>query len=118
MKRIFGLLLAVLLLASLLVPAYADSAAPMVTVMFTHDLHSHLLPADNEKGESYGGYARLKTVIDSVRDTDPNAVLVDGGDFSMGSLFQTVYATDASELRVMGALGYDEIGRASCRERV
>ena len=107
MKRIFGLLLAVLLLASLLVPAYADSAAPMVTVMFTHDLHSHLLPADNEKGESYGGYARLKTVIDSVRASDPNAVLVDGGDFSMGSLFQTVYATDASELRVMGALGYD-----------
>ncbi|MBR4078419.1 MAG: bifunctional metallophosphatase/5'-nucleotidase [Oscillospiraceae bacterium] len=107
MKRIFGLLLAVLLLCSLLVPAYADSAAPMVTVMFTHDLHSHLLPADNEKGESYGGYARLKTVIDSVRATDPNAILVDGGDFSMGSLFQTVYATDASELRVMGALGYD-----------
>lgn len=107
MKRLFTILLAALLLCSLVLPAYADSAAPMVTVMFTHDLHSHLLPADNEKGESYGGYARLKTVIDSVRSHDPNAILVDGGDFSMGSLFQTVYATDAAELRVMGALGYD-----------
>ncbi len=107
MKRIFALLLVCLLLCGLMQPAYADSAAPMVTVMFTHDLHSHLLPADNEKGESYGGYARLKTVIDSVREHDPNAILVDGGDFSMGSLFQTVYATDAAELRVMGALGYD-----------
>ena len=107
MKRLLTILLAVLLLCSLMLPACADSAAPMVTVMFTHDLHSHLLPADNEKGESYGGYARLKTVIDSVRDHDPNAILVDGGDFSMGSLFQTVYATDAAELRVMGALGYD-----------
>ena len=107
MKRLFTILLAALLLCSLVLPAYADSAAPMVTVMFTHDLHSHLLPADNEKGESYGGYARLKTVIDSVRSHDPNAILMDGGDFSMGSLFQTVYATDAAELRVMGALGYD-----------
>lgn len=107
MKRLSAILLAALLLCSLVLPAYADSAAPMVTVMFTHDLHSHLLPADNEKGESYGGYARLKTVIDSVRSHDPNAILVDGGDFSMGSLFQTVYATDAAELRVMGALGYD-----------
>ena len=108
MKRIFGLLLAVLLLCSLTLPAYAyDSAAPMVTVMFTHDMHSHLQPANNEKGESYGGYARLKTVIDGVWETDPNAVLLDGGDFSMGSLFQTVFATDAAELRIMGALGYD-----------
>ena len=107
MKRIFTLLLVALLLATMLLPAYADSAAPVVTVMFTHDLHSHLQPADNEKGESYGGYARMKTVIDSVREQDPNAILVDGGDFSMGSLFQTVYSTDAAELRVMGALGYD-----------
>ena len=108
MKRMFALLLAVLLLCGLTLPAYAyDSAAPMVTIMFTHDMHSHLQPADNEKGESYGGYARLKTVIDSVWEHDPNAVLLDGGDFSMGSLFQTVFATDAAELRVMGALGYD-----------
>ena len=107
MKRIFSLLLVCLLLCGLTVPAYADSAAPMVTIMFTHDMHSHLQPANNEKGESYGGYARLKTVIDSVWEHDPNAVLLDGGDFSMGSLFQTVYATDASELRIMGALGYD-----------
>ena len=32
-----------------------------------------------------------------------NAVLVDGGDFSMGSLFQTIYTTDAPELRALGA---------------
>ena len=107
MKRLFTLFLSVLLLVSLVLPAYADSAAPKVTIMFTHDLHSHLLPANDEMGESYGGYARLKTAIDAVKAQDPNAILVDGGDFSMGSLFQTIYATDASELRLMGALGYD-----------
>lgn len=77
------------------------------TVLFTHDLHSHLLPAVDESGQSYGGYARLKTAIDEQRELHPDAILVDGGDFSMGSLFQTVFATDAAELRVMGALGYD-----------
>ena len=30
-----------------------------------------------------------------------------GGDFSIGSLVQTLYTTRAAELRTMGALGYD-----------
>jgi 2',3'-cyclic-nucleotide 2'-phosphodiesterase (5'-nucleotidase family) len=34
-------------------------------------------------------------------------ITVDAGDFSMGSLFQTIYATDAPELRALGAMGYD-----------
>lgn len=106
-KRICSLLMAVVLTVLLALPASAALAAERVTVLFTHDLHSHLQPANDENGVSYGGYARLKTVIDEQKRIDPDAVLLDGGDFSMGSLFQTVYATDASELRVMGALGYD-----------
>ncbi len=85
----------------------ALAADTEVTVLFTHDLHSHLLPSLNEDGSSYGGYARLKTAIDAEKALYPDAIVVDGGDFSMGSLFQAVYATDAAELRIMGALGYD-----------
>jgi 2',3'-cyclic-nucleotide 2'-phosphodiesterase (5'-nucleotidase family) len=32
---------------------------------------------------------------------------VDGGDFSMGTPFQTIFTSDAPELRILGALGYD-----------
>ncbi len=78
-----------------------------VTVLFTHDLHSHLLPSADEDGGQYGGYARLMTVIKEQREKYPDAILVDGGDFAMGSLFQTAYATSATELRMMGAMGYD-----------
>ena len=78
-----------------------------VTVLFTHDLHSHLLPTRNENGGEFGGYARLMTVINEQREKHPNAILVDGGDFSMGSLFQTCFKTEAIELRMMGAMGYD-----------
>ena len=106
-KRVFSLLLAFVLMLSLALPVMAAEETRQVTVLFTHDMHSHLQPANDEKGVSYGGYARLKTVIDAQKELAPDAILVDGGDFSMGSLFQTVFATDASELRVMGALGYD-----------
>lgn len=106
-KSAVSLLFIVILLLTMTVPAMAAEKAQRVTVLFTHDMHSHLLPANDENGASYGGYARLKTVIDAQKAIAPDAILVDGGDFSMGSLFQTVFATDASELRVMGALGYD-----------
>lgn len=106
-RRIFSLFLSMLLVLALALPAFADAPAVQATILFTHDMHSHLLPAVDESGAEYGGYARLKTAINSVKADHPDAILVDGGDFSMGSLFQTAYSTAATELRVMGALGYD-----------
>ncbi len=111
MKHLFSRLIAVMLCVMLLVPcmgAMADTAEPTeITILFTHDLHSHLLPALDENGEEYGGYARLMTLIKEQKAIDPNAILVDGGDFAMGSLFQTAYPTSAIELRMMGSMGYD-----------
>ncbi len=107
LKRICALALAALLCLSLALPAAAQKEGTPVTILFTHDLHSHLLPAEGEDGGEYGGYARLMTVIRQQREQYPNALLVDGGDFSMGSLFQTAYPTSAIELRMMGAMGYD-----------
>lgn len=105
-RRVSAFLLAVLLLFSML-PALAAPTQNTTTVLFTHDLHSHFLPqADGEGGES-GGYARLKTALDRERRTHPDALVLDGGDFSIGSLFQTLYTTQGAELRTMGALGYD-----------
>ena len=103
-----AMLLAVCLVCLLAVPAAAaPEDARQVTVLFTHDLHSHFLPSAAEDGGEYGGYARLMTVIEEQRALYPNAILVDAGDFAMGSLFQTAYATSALELRIMGAMGYD-----------
>ena len=106
-RRVSALVLPVLLTLALILPALAGAPSGQATILFTHDMHSHLLPAKDESGQEYGGYARLKTAIDQMRTQYPDAVLVDGGDFSMGSLFQTAYSTAAAELRVMGALGYD-----------
>ena len=110
LKRLLSTVLVLLTVLSLcILPGAAQTTAEdEITILFTHDLHSHLLPSANETGEGeYGGYARLMTIIKAQRAIAPNAILVDGGDFSMGSLFQTAYPTSAIELRMMGAMDYD-----------
>ena len=104
----FGLILLLAFSLCVIVYAQGNTSNDEITILFTNDLHSHLLPSVNENGEGeYGGYARLMTLIKEQKNKAPNAVLLDGGDFSMGSLFQTVYPTEALELRIMGAMGYD-----------
>lgn len=109
-KRLLAVCLAIFICASVIacISVAATPDGDEITILFTHDLHSHLLPAKNDSGVGeYGGYARLMTLIEKERAKDPDAILVDGGDFSMGSLFQTAYASLALELRMMGAMGYD-----------
>jgi len=105
--RLRALLLALVLLCALPPPALAAGETHTATILFTHDLHSHFLPQKTADGGESGGYARLKTALDRERERAPDALVLDGGDFSIGSLVQTLYTTQAAELRTMGALGYD-----------
>ena len=106
-RRISAFLLAVLLLCSLLPALAAGGGSHTATVLFTHDLHSHFLPQPDGRGGESGGYARLKTALNRERAAHPDALTLDGGDFSIGSLIQTLYTTQGAELRTMGAMGYD-----------
>lgn len=113
-RRFSAFFLALLLAALCVLPASAvaegcTQESNVTTILFTHDLHSHFLPQPTAEGGESGGYARLKTVIDGERAMNPDALLVDGGDFSIGSLVQTLYTTQAAELRTMGAMGYDAV---------
>ena len=106
--RLAALLLALLLLAAGLPGALASGpeGGAQAVILFTHDTHDHFLPS-NDGGGEYGGYTRLATLLKQQREKHPDAITVDGGDFSMGTLFQTVYTTHAPELRALGAQGYD-----------
>ena len=106
MKRM-GRLLTVLLLCVLLSTAAFATERKTTTVLFTHDLHSHFLPVPTVDGGESGGYARLATLLNRQREKYPDALTLDAGDFSIGSLFQTLYTTQGAELRTMGAMGYD-----------
>lgn len=88
----------------------ANSKDDSITILFTHDLHDNFLPFDvgrNGDVSSIGGYARLYSAIEEQRAIDSDALLVDAGDFSMGTLFQTIYSSDAPGIRTMGLMGYD-----------
>ena len=106
-RRVSAFLLSILLLCALLPALAASPRENTTTVLFTHDLHSHFLPQPDGTGGESGGYARLKTALDRERAAHPDALTLDGGDFSIGSLIQTLYTTQGAELRTMGALGYD-----------
>ena len=81
--RLLSVFLA-LLLVVVLSAAWAEGSAKTTTILFTHDLHSHFLPQLDSQGGESGGYARLKTAIDQEKAKNPRALLVDGGDFSIG----------------------------------
>lgn len=67
-----------------------------VEIFFTHDMHSHV-----EK------FPKIKTIIDRAQANGEDPLVIDAGDFSMGTPYMTVFATDAAELRLMGYLDYD-----------
>ena len=93
-------------------PVCAQEAAPgtAVDIVFTHDTHSHLntftTVVDGLETE-LGGFARMNTLIEAQRAQNPDTLVIDGGDFSMGTLIQTVFETQAAELRMLGYLGCD-----------
>jgi len=107
-------LVALLLLIASLIPLTALSSSANETdsadlsIIFTHDLHSHI-DSFSYNGKIVGGFARIKSVIDDITASSKNTLVLDAGDFSMGTLYQSVFQTAASEYRLMSALGYDAI---------
>lgn len=116
-KRIFGFLLIGCLSALIfsdtvfLMPVYAKEEPVTQEIVFTHDLHSHLesfsYKDEEELLSPIGGFARLKTFFDQEKEKAENTLILDAGDFSMGTLYQTAYETQASELRLLGLIGTD-----------
>ncbi len=112
----FSALTAFCLAAALLFSLKAEAAPPaensgrQLDVVFLHDTHSHLdsfFTVEDGQRTTVGGFARIKTLIDQAREKNPNLLVLDGGDFSMGTLVQTIYDSDAPELRMLGLLGCD-----------
>lgn len=111
-KKIVGILLIAVIVLPLMtgMQVWAKTESKQLDILFTHDTHSHLNSfttiVDGEKKEA-GGFAKLKTLIDEHKKVNPDTLVLDGGDFSMGTLIQTVYDTEAAELRMLGQIGCD-----------
>ena len=114
-KKILAFLLIITMLLPFVmnIPAEAAEKSKQLDVLFTHDTHSHLNSfstiVDGEQKE-VGGFAKLKTLIDERKKENPDTLILDGGDFSMGTLIQTVYDTEAAELKMLGRYVYVRSG--------
>ena len=97
-------------LCALGVPAFAKESEKSLDVLFMHDMHSHLNPfstVEDGKSQVMGGFAKIKTLINEKTEENPDTLILDAGDFSMGTLVQAVYEEEASEIRMLGTLGVD-----------
>ncbi len=108
---VFGLLLSATL-------ASATAAPRDFTVLHTNDWQSRLLgfgpnneytPATTNDDGTVGGVARLATLVKERRAAagEQPLLLLDAGDFTMGTLFHTISREAGSELRLMSEIGFD-----------
>ena len=104
-----------MLMGLLLLPVSSLARTPdaqrEISILFTADMHSNFDPArfmaeDGTIAER-GGFARMQTAINLVRETHPDTFLFDAGDWSMGTIFQTIFTHEAPEVRLMAELGFD-----------
>ncbi len=117
MGRALPLLLALLLLIGILGSSlspleevYGATETNTVSFVLTGDLNDCLQSTSMTAEESTtitGGFARIKTVIDSITEEYPSSVVMDVGNFSVGTAYQSIEADYAPQLLLMGQMGYD-----------
>ncbi|MGE5839954.1 MAG: bifunctional metallophosphatase/5'-nucleotidase [Deltaproteobacteria bacterium] len=111
------IMIRVIFLITLLGSADLFAAEKQLTILHTNDLHSHVLgfsptidyrPGLTGGDATRGGWARVATVLKREREKRSHPVLIlDAGDFLMGSLFHMLAREEAMELRLMKEMGYD-----------
>jgi 5'-nucleotidase len=97
----------------------AVSGKQTFTILHTNDLHSNLIgmapaadysPFELNNDTTRGGYARLATLIKQRKAANQAlgpVLILDGGDYSMGTAFAAAIRETGSELQLMFRMGYD-----------
>ena len=72
-----------------------------VTLLHVNDIHSHFEEVniktgtckqeDKDKGNCYGGLSRIFSYVRDVRREDPEALLLNAGDFYQGTMWYTIF---------------------------
>lgn len=93
------------------------ATAQDLVILHTNDMHSHLYgfspeteytPLVNDSDPTKGGFSRIAGFIKAEKAIAGEKLLVvDGGDFLMGTLFQTLELSEGFQLNLMKKMGYD-----------
>ena len=102
-----GLFLGVGTMNPLLADVYS-SDFEKITILHTNDVHSHIdeFPKSHSKHASEGGVAYRSALIQSIRKTEKNVLLLDAGDIFQGTPYFNLF-NGQMEYDVMNYLKYD-----------
>jgi len=84
------------------------SKTKKITILHTNDVHSHIDAFGPEDGRNAnkGGVARRASLIESIRNENPNNLLLDAGDIFQGTPYFNYYGGEL-EFKLMSMLKYD-----------
>ena len=79
-----------------------------LTVLHTNDVHSYIdpFPPTHPKNPNMGGVARRAALIETIRNENPNVLLLDAGDIFQGTPYFNYYGGEL-EFKLMSMMKYD-----------
>jgi 5'-nucleotidase len=79
-----------------------------LTILHTNDVHSYIdpFPPNHPKNPNMGGVARRAALIQSIRQENPNVLLLDAGDIFQGTPYFNYYGGEL-EFKLMSMMQYD-----------
>ncbi len=87
---------------------FASDNFVKITILHTNDLHCHIEPfsGSDESTAGKGGLARISELAKTIREENPNTLLVDAGDMFQGTPFFNYFRGELI-FKIMSTAGYD-----------
>jgi 5'-nucleotidase / UDP-sugar diphosphatase len=109
----------VLNLFLLSIPIIFSAQSSRLVILHTNDIHSKLTgyapeieysPLKTNNDKTLGGFARIASIINAEKQLNgDNLLVVDAGDFLMGSFFHMLEPVNGLQLQLMKQAGYDVV---------
>lgn len=95
-------------IGSLSLQSFGKPSTKHITILHTNDVHSHIeaFSASDKNNANKGGFARRATLVNSIRQENPNTLLFDAGDIFQGTPYFNFYGGEL-EFKLMSMLKYD-----------
>jgi len=95
-------------IGSLSLQSFGKPTTKHITILHTNDVHSHIeaFSSSDKNYANMGGFARRSTLVHSIRQENPNTLLLDAGDIFQGTPYFNFYGGEL-EFKLMSLLKYD-----------
>jgi len=87
-----------------------ETGSKHLTILHTNDVHSHIdpFPMSDPRNPNMGGVSRRAALIESIRQENPNVLLLDAGDIFQGTPYFNYYGGEL-EFKLMSMMKYDAL---------